>query len=449
VDHLADDSEGAGLNGSLRYCLTQATDRDSITFDVTGTINLTGALPDLTHSVSLEGPGADLLSVQRDSGGDYRIFTVAEGAAVSINGLTIARGSADEGGGIFNAGTLSLFFDVFSGNITDSSFGVGGAIDNAPTGNLTVSFSTLVGNRAAQGGGIANVEGKMMLGHSTVMGNQAQESGGGVYNSGALTVRNTTLADNEGAGPSVLGGGVYNAGTLTLMNSTLVGNAADAGGGIYNQGTLNLGDAILAFNRAGPGPDLLGSFTSLGYNLVTDPSDAQGLVPTDLVNLDPLLGPLQDNGGPTWTYALLPGSPAIDAGDPSFTGPPNNDQRGEGYDRIVNGVVDIGAYEVQEGEGGGLAPGAIRVVQPAAGRGAAALLAPVAVSRQASNPSHSVTSIPAPTDGPAPQAAAEDRLPGKQSQKGSESAAPSPIHAPGAEAETWTLALVAGDWPLL
>src|SRR5213075_1699501 len=65
---------------------------------------------------------------------------------------------------------------------------------------------------------------------------------------------------------------------------------------------------------------------------------------------DPVLGPLQENGGPTFTYALLPGSPAIDAGDPSFTPPPFYDQRGAGFDRVVNGRIDIGSFEVQEGK---------------------------------------------------------------------------------------------------
>ena len=69
--------------------------------------------------------------------------------------------------------------------------------------------------------------------------------------------------------------------------------------------------------------------------------------PGDQINTDPMLGPLQDNGGPTFTHALLPGSPAIDAGDPNFTPPPFYDQRGPGFDRVVNGRIDIGSFEVQ------------------------------------------------------------------------------------------------------
>jgi hypothetical protein len=94
VDRLTDTGAGNGLAGDLRYCLTQATSGDdTIQFDVTGIINLTGALPDLSASVTVEGPGADVLTVRRDTGRSYRIFTVGSGASVSISGLTINNGS--------------------------------------------------------------------------------------------------------------------------------------------------------------------------------------------------------------------------------------------------------------------------------------------------------------------------------------------------------------------
>src|SRR5262245_15095336 len=107
VDRLTDVGEGKDLVGDLRYCLTQAQDGDRIRFGVTGTINLTRALPDLTRSISIDGPGANLLTVRRDTGGSYRIFTVAGGTQVAISGLTVANGGGAglvEGGGIFNAG---------------------------------------------------------------------------------------------------------------------------------------------------------------------------------------------------------------------------------------------------------------------------------------------------------------------------------------------------------
>jgi hypothetical protein len=89
--------------------------------------------------------------------------------------------------------------------------------------------------------------------------------------------------------------------------------------------------------------------TSLGYNISSD--DGSGILtgPGDQINTDPLLGPLQDNGGPTFTHALLPGSSAIDEGDPNFTPPPFYDQRGPGFDRVRSGRIDVGSFEVQAG----------------------------------------------------------------------------------------------------
>ena len=90
-----------------------------------------------------------------------------------------------------------------------------------------------------------------------------------------------------------------------------------------------------------------GTVTSHGYNLSSDNGGGYLTGPGDQINTDPMFGPLQDNGGPTFTHALLPGSPAINAGDPSFTPPPLYDQRGPGFDRVVNGRIDIGSFEVQ------------------------------------------------------------------------------------------------------
>ncbi|HEV3203790.1 MAG TPA: choice-of-anchor Q domain-containing protein, partial [Gemmataceae bacterium] len=124
------------------------------------------------------------------------------------------------------------------------------------------------------------------------------------------------------------------------------------GGGLTNQGTLTTRNTILAGNTVGgpgqnSGPDLGGNFGSQGYNLIGDPTGGSGFDATDLLNVDPLLGPLQDNGGPTQTMALLPGSPAVDAGDNANA--PDFDQRGKGFDRIVGGTIDIGAFEAQIG----------------------------------------------------------------------------------------------------
>jgi hypothetical protein len=215
-----------------------------------------------------------------------------------------------------------------------------------------VSNSTLSGNSATYGGGIYNDHGILTVSNSTLSGNSATYDGGGIYNSFySVTVSNSTFSGNSaGFGSfSGLGGAIYNQATLILSNCTFSGNSAaptrsGIGGGIYNiGGLLHAWNNIIADNTASSGPDLWGYLGSLGHNLIGSTGGAAGFDPTDLLNVRPLLGPLQNNGGPTQTMALLPGSPAIDAGD--TTGAPDTDQRG--FPRIVGGTIDIGAFEVQ------------------------------------------------------------------------------------------------------
>src|SRR5262245_58241154 len=117
VDRLTDLGEGKELMGDLRYCLTQAQDKDRIQFAVEGTINLTRALPQLTRSISIEGPGADRLTVGPRVTGGGRVFTVSSIATASISGLTISNGVVDTGGGgIFNGGTLTIINSTISRN---------------------------------------------------------------------------------------------------------------------------------------------------------------------------------------------------------------------------------------------------------------------------------------------------------------------------------------------
>jgi hypothetical protein len=203
---------------------------------------------------------------------------------------------------------------------------------------------------------------------STVSNN----TGGGIFNYGAggctaiFTITNSTVSSNSGTG--IYTSGVdTGAGLLRLMNSTVSNNGGN--GGIQNislyggSATVEIANSILNANL-GPGGGIAtldGTVISLGYNLSDDASggDAStgpgGLLngPGDIRNTNPLLGPLQNNGGPTMTHALLPYSPAIDAGDPNFD--PNAfdppllyDQRNSRrFPRVVNGRIDIGAYELQ------------------------------------------------------------------------------------------------------
>jgi len=161
----------------------------------------------------------------------------------------------------------------------------------------------------------------------------------------------------------VLGGGaIYNAGPLAVIASTIYSNTAGSGGGVYTLGgTAALTDTILAGNMAKIGPDCYGTLTSSGYNLLGNNSGCAGLadgqngdqVGTPGVHIDPTLGPLRDNGGPTFTLALLPGSPAVDA-IPSGACAVATDQRGDtrpadgGTGKMANGkpYCDVGAFEL-------------------------------------------------------------------------------------------------------
>jgi hypothetical protein len=138
-----------------------------------------------------------------------------------------------------------------------------------------------------------------------------------------------------------LGGGISNGsfktpGTVvTVSNSTISGNSAQDGGGIFSE----YGFVSIVNNG--------GTVTSHGYNLSSDNGGGYLNGPGDQINTDPLLGPLQNNGGPTLTHAPLTGSPAIDAGDPNFTPPPFRDQRGPCFDRVFGRRIDVGSVEVQ------------------------------------------------------------------------------------------------------
>jgi hypothetical protein len=340
-----------------------------------------------------------------DGGGILSVGTL------TVSNSTLSGNSAWDGGGIFNAVRLTVSDSTLSGNSADYTGGGGidnngGTVtvsnsilfDNSATGDygdgggivsggmLTVSNSTLSGNSARSGGGIDSV-GTLTVSNSTLSGNSARNNGGGILSGGTVTVSSSTLSANSAAN----GGGISNSGTLTVSNSTLSGNSAGNGGAIYNsvnfRFTLTVSDSTLSGNsasRSGGGlynstmsasspvlhntliagnfggatgttrDDVSGPLDPSGdYNLIGDGTGMSGL--SDGVNgnqvgsasapIDPLLGPLQDNGGPTFTMSLLPGSPAIDAGNNAYA--TDWDQRGPGYPRIVNGIIDIGAFEVQ------------------------------------------------------------------------------------------------------
>jgi hypothetical protein len=212
------------------------------------------------------------------------------------------------------------------GGLGSSGYGPdqGGGLYNG--GTLTVSNSTLSDNTAIyNAGGIANY-GTLTVSNSTLSGNTAG-TGGGIYNAGTLTVSNSTLSGNYAKGI------VNFHGQLTVSNSTVSNNSNI---GIDNSGTLHAWNNIIAGNTF---RDLIGNLGSLGHNLVGNSQGGSGFDPTDLLNVDPMLGPLQNNGGPTFTHALLASSPALNAGDPAQVGVA--DQRGV----VRAGGVNIGAYQ--------------------------------------------------------------------------------------------------------
>ena len=299
--------------------------------------------------LTINGPGARVLAVNGND--ETRDFGIATGANVTISGLSIKNGktysSNPDAGGIGNSGILTLDHVTMSGN---TAYGYGGAISNA--GTLTVTDSTVNGNRSFPGGGIYNYRGgALTISNSTFSGNTSTNgAGGGVASTqtgSTLTITASTFYDNTA--PEGGGGGIYTGGggLSTITNATIAGNNAKLGGGIYNSGTTNLLNTIVAGNTASSqGHDAYGPITSQGNNLIGNISGATGFLGSDLLNRDPLLGPLQNNGGPTNTRALLPGSPAVDAG--TNTGCPATDQRGIGRkdgDNNRTVVCDIGAYE--------------------------------------------------------------------------------------------------------
>lgn len=341
--------------GSLRQALVDSQDGDTIDFDPSlkgQTISLTSAELVINKSITISGFGPNLLAVSRAQNAPaLRIFNLRPGHSVTIQGLTISNGLAPEfgcGGGILDEGSsLSLINCAVNHNSTD---GTGGGICADATATLTIDSSTLSGNYAGDyGGSIAN-SGTLTINNSTLSDNRGEFTGGAILNGfngdASLTVSNSTLSGNT---TQLHGGGIFNEGESAISNSTLSGNSGMTAGAIYNRlGTLETKNTIL--NRGDLGPNILndtGTVTSHGYNLSSDDGGGYLNGPGDQINTDPMLGPLQDNGGPTFTHELLPGSPAIDAGDPAFTPPPLYDQRGPGFDRVVNGRIDIGSFEVQ------------------------------------------------------------------------------------------------------
>jgi CSLREA domain-containing protein len=385
VNSLLDTDDGActAAKCTLRDAIKAANNSpgaDTINFSVTGWITLLTALPDITDSVTISGPGPTQLIVQRSTASgtpNFGIFHVGSFSGtpiVTFSGLTISNGSGNfDGGGIGNRnGNVSVVYCTITGN---SSSSAGGGLTNQ--GVLTVTNSTINDNSAATSGGSGGGAGGIYnLGTLTVMdsaisGNSSTVTGGGccagggIDNFGDAAVINSTITGNHA---SDYGGGVMSVGehgtkTTTITNSTISGNSAGLrGGGIWDDflpATVILKNTIVGLNTTtSSGADVTGPLTSQGHNIIGSTSGATITPQTgDQFNITAAqlnLGPLANNGGPTQTIALNSGSIAINAGDDCVVQSPGclatpltTDERGAGFPRLVGAHVDVGAFEVQ------------------------------------------------------------------------------------------------------
>jgi hypothetical protein len=273
VSSLADSGTGTLRAAILAADAGSHSDKFTIGFTVTGTIDLQSPLPDLNNTIDILGPGASSLTVERAARVSFSsaIITVDANQAASISGLTIANGNA---GGIISGGTLTV---TNCGVVNNSAAGpaalgsFGGGIDNNGGGSLTVSGCTISGNSANFGGGISNTFGSLTVTASTVSGNSATgvqftgvpDEGGGISNFGVggMTVSGCTISGNS----AQLGGGIGSDTNATITNSTtLSGNSAVFGGGIANYfGTLTVSSSNISLNPATYGGGIYNHYGTL------------------------------------------------------------------------------------------------------------------------------------------------------------------------------------------
>jgi uncharacterized repeat protein (TIGR02543 family) len=366
---------GAGIYANYCYCSIDITDSGILGNAAAyygGGIYGTGVTLDVTDSSYMFGNTANY-----DGGGIY----VEDGSMdvtysdISNNTAGVASGGTG-GGGIWDedSGTDYVSHSVISGNTADY---YGGGIVNEST--MDVSDSVISGNTANYGGGIYGLGGTLDVTDSVISGNTADYDGGGIGNGSTMDVSDSTISGNtaesdgggiwdEDSGTDYVtdstisgntadsdGGGIANRSTMDVSDGTISGNTAESdGGGIYNDSTMYLAGNILA-NSSSSGGECAGvgnPITDDGYNIDDDGScgfTGTGSV-SDSSTLDTYLGPLQNNGGPTDTIALLAGSPAIGiVPNPTFFGPielcPRFDQRGVSSSSGM--ACDVGAYQTQ------------------------------------------------------------------------------------------------------
>lgn len=313
--------------------------------------------------------------------------TTGNGAVGTNTGAS--GGAGGDGGALYVAsGTLNLTNIVMTGNNAGDgnvggTGGRGAGLFTLPGVNTTLTNVTISNNNAGDGGGGSGAQGgfgggienngTMLLKSSTISGNTTGASGsggsggsigGGILNNSVLTLINSTVSGNSTGGIGGDGGGIHhNGSSLTLTNSTITNNTAltITGNGVHSSSfatPVTIRNTIIAQN--GGGPDTSGDFVSQGNNLIGNADGSTGFIGSDLTGttatpINAMLGPLTNNGGPTFTHALLAGSPAVDAGNNALaidekSSALTQDQRGS--PRIVDSpdagstaTVDIGAFE--------------------------------------------------------------------------------------------------------
>ncbi len=368
---------------SLREAMIQSnagTGGDTIVLPAgTYTLTMTGSGENVSASGDLDilkdvtihgaGSGTTIIDASGMVLAKDRVFDIQTGAIVTIEGLTVRggdSGSSGGGGALIHAGAeLIANYSVFSANHGNR----GGAIEN--DGTFLAYHSIFNNNNASNGGAIENA-GNMQLTDAVVKENVASNAGGGLHNNGSAVLDSVTLNANQ----ANLGGGIYHTGassTLSLVNVTIsVNQATVAGGGIWTDqninatnvtisanhvtlvatgngggvmangasGNVTLFNSILYDNTADLGPNANRALISVGYN-ISDSTAISSPAIGDQIDVDPLLAPLDSNGGFLQTQAILAGSPAIDHG--TNVGTPAFDQRGYGR----NGGTDVGAFEYE------------------------------------------------------------------------------------------------------
>jgi hypothetical protein len=301
---------------------------DTILLDIAGKGNIK-----ITDNLTIQGPGANLLTVSggnaasSDSGGLVHVTT--NSLTVSISDITLTNGRSTGVGGALAAalGTLNL-----NGVAIQNSYAqtFGGGFDLPSGGAVNITHSTISGNSAGgSGGGFVTNYATVTLADSTVTGNYAAGGGGGFYVRAALTVNNSTISGNTANG---FGRGFWLAKFDGTLTNSIVANNTNGGGNEFDATGQGVPNNVTANNTLIEGSySVSGTFSGA----------------SNILGQDPKLGPLTNNGGPTQTLALLPGSPAIDTGDNSTC--EIADQRGvtrpDGKPGS-GGICDMGAFEV-------------------------------------------------------------------------------------------------------